>query len=120
MTTKKNSAGAQKRPAEAGGDDGNNMSNVKPGTGGDLVPINGLPVGLAASQGVAAAALVVLPVPVIDQKEDADVTTHMRSIVPYTIFLIRKMLNSREEFKSQFTDQDPRQHSHCISKRLQA
>ena len=66
-----------KRPAEAGGDDGNMRSNVKPGTGGDLVPINGSPVGLAASQGVAAAANVVLPVPVIDKKEDADAITNM-------------------------------------------
>ena len=48
--------------------------------------------------------------PVIDKKEDADVVANMRSIVPYTIFLTREMLKSREEFKSQFADQDLWQH----------
>ena len=103
-------AGAQqKRAAEAGGD-GN--KRIKPGTDGDLVPINGLPVRPAASRGGggAAAANVAPPVPVIDKKGDADVVASMRSIVPYTIFLTREMLKSREEFKSQFADQDLWQH----------
>ena len=81
--------------------------------GGDIIPVLGLPAGgpPAASQGreVAAGAAPLLP-PVFDENDDADVVANMRGVVPYVTSMVQDMLQSRDEFKCQFVDQDPRKH----------
>ena len=89
--------------------------------GTDAVPTNALSLDQpapspAASQGGAAATsqggtqAPAPPMPVIDTQEDVDVVASMRKIVPYTIYHLRLLLNSRPEFKGHFPDGEPASH----------
>ena len=79
--------------------------------GNDVVPVVALDMTAAspaASQGGTRDPAP--PMPVIDTRENADVLANMRNIVPYTIYHLRLLINSRSEFKGQFPDQEPASH----------